>query len=105
MEPPPPTNPPRDSITFNDQSQSLVLACTVFQTQFAWASDVPTGTVVLGQSAQITSNSIISAIVGDLVTTTTSSAISIHFGGQSQLIVYGEWDMAERGPFGKFDCY
>jgi hypothetical protein len=53
-----PSNPPRDSITFNDQSQSLVQAGTVFQTQFAWASDVSTGTVVLGQSAQITSNSL-----------------------------------------------
>ena len=31
---------------------------TMFQTQFAWASDVPTGTVVLGQSAQITSKSL-----------------------------------------------
>ena len=30
----------------------------MFQTQFAWASDFPTGTVVLGQSAQITSNSL-----------------------------------------------
>ena len=53
-----PTNPPRDSITFNDQSQSLIQAGTVFQTQLAWASDVPTGTVVLGQSAQIPSNSL-----------------------------------------------
>ncbi|MEI6325008.1 MAG: hypothetical protein WCO91_06130, partial [Gemmataceae bacterium] len=53
-----PTNPPRDSITFNDQSQSLIQAGTVFQTQLARASDVPTGTVVLGKSAQITSNSV-----------------------------------------------
>jgi len=53
-----PSNPPRDSITFNDQSQSLIQAGTVFQPQFAWASDVPTGTAVLGQSAQITSNSL-----------------------------------------------
>ncbi len=36
-----PANPPRDSITFNDQSQTLIQAGTVFQTQFAWASDVP----------------------------------------------------------------
>lgn len=48
----------RDSITFNDQSQSLIQAGTVFQSQFAWASDVPTGTVLLGQSAKITSNSL-----------------------------------------------
>ncbi len=33
-----PTHPPRDSITFNDQSQSLIQAGTVFQTQFAWTS-------------------------------------------------------------------
>ncbi|MCY2945742.1 MAG: hypothetical protein NT142_14625 [Planctomycetota bacterium] len=52
------TNPPRDSITFNDQSQSLIQAGIVFQAQFAWASDVPTGTVVLGQSAQITAESL-----------------------------------------------
>ena len=51
-------DPDPDSITFNDQRQSLVQAGTVFQTQFAWASDAPTGTVVLGQSAQITSNSL-----------------------------------------------
>jgi len=39
-------------------SQSLNQVGTVFQTQLAWASDVPTGTVVLGQSAQITSQSL-----------------------------------------------
>lgn len=44
-----------DSITFNDQIQSLIQAGTVVQTQFAWASDVPTGNVVLGQSAHIIS--------------------------------------------------
>ena len=55
---PSPTNPPLDSITFNDQSQSLVQAGTVFQTSLAWASDVPTGSVILGESAQITAESL-----------------------------------------------
>ena len=51
------TNPPLDSITFNDQSQALIQAGSVFQTSLAWASDVPTGSVILGQSAQITAES------------------------------------------------
>jgi hypothetical protein len=126
------TNPPRDSITFNDQSQSLIQAGTVFQTQFAWASDVPTGTVLLGQSAQITSNSldnrafvsnhgkdlaqydandggqirihdqIMSSIAGDLVTTTASTATSINYAGQSQRIADGKLDAAARGQTGDF---
>jgi hypothetical protein len=126
------TNPPCDSITFNDQSQSLVQAGTVFQTQFVWASDVPTGTVVLGQSAQITSNSldnrafvsnhakdhaqydandggqirindqIMSTIAGDLVTTTASTATSINYAGQSQLITDGKLDAAETGQTGDY---
>jgi len=53
-----PTNPPRDSITFNDQSQALIQAGSVFQTSLAWISDVPTGSVILGQSAQITAESL-----------------------------------------------
>ena len=127
-----PTNTPRDSITFNDQSQSLIQAGTVFQTQFAWASDVPTGTVLLGQSAQITSNSldnrafvsnhgkdhaqydatdggqirindhVMSTIAGDLVTTTASTATSIHYAGQSQLIADGKLDAAATGQKGEY---
>ncbi len=127
-----PTNPPRDSITFNDQSQSLIQAGTVFQTQWDWASDVPTGTVLLGQSAQITSNSldnrsfvsnlgkdhaqydatgggqirvtdqIMSNLAQDLVTTTGSSETSINFAGQSQIIADGKLDVAETGQTGDY---
>ncbi len=127
-----PTSSQADSITFNDQSQSLIQAGTVFQTNFAWASDVPTGTVLLGQSAQITSNSldnrafvsnhgkdhaqydatdggqirindqIMSTIAGDLVTTTASTATSINYAGQSQLIADGKLDAAETGQTGDY---
>ena len=127
---------PSDSITFNDQSQSLVQAGTVFQTQFAWASDVPTGPTtgasLLGQSAQITAESledrdfvsnqgkdhaqydathggqirindqIMSTIAGDLVTTTASTATSINYAGQSQLIADGKLDAAETGQTGDY---
>ncbi len=122
----------RDSITFNDQSQSLVQAGTVFQTQLAWAADVPTGTVLLGQSAQVTSNSldnrsfvsnhgkdhaqydandggqihindqIMSTIAGDLVTTTASTGTSINYAGQSQLIADGKLDAAATGQTGEY---
>jgi hypothetical protein len=104
----------------------------VFQTQLAWASDVPTGTVLLGQSAQITSNSldnrafvsnhgkdhaqydandggqirfndqIRSTIAGDLVTTTASTATSINYAGQSQLIADGKLDVAATGQTGDY---
>ena len=127
-----PTNPPCDSITFNDQSQALIQAGTVFQTQLDWASDVPTGTVLLGQSAQITSNSldnrafvsnhgkdyaqydandggqiriidqIMSTIAGDLVTTTASTGTSIHYAGQSQWIADGKLDAAGTGQTGDY---
>ncbi len=127
-----PTYPPRDSITFNDQSQALIQAGTVFQTQLAWASDVPTGTFLLGQSAQITSNSldnrafvsnhgkdhaqndatdggqirvidqIMSTFHGDLVTTTAVTDRAITYAGQSQLVADGKLDVAETGQTGDY---
>ena len=122
----------RDSITFNDQSQSLIQAGTVFQTSLAWISDVPTGSVILGQSAQITSQSledrafvsnlgkdhaqydathggqirindqIMSTIAGELVTTTASTGTSINFAGQSQWVADGKLDVAETGQTGDY---
>ncbi len=127
-----PTHPPFDSITFTDQSQALIQAGTVFQTQLAWASDVPTGTVVLGQSAQITSISldnrafvsnhgkdhaqfdandggqirvidqIMRTIAGDLLTTTGATDRTITYAGQSQLIADGKLDVAETGQTGDY---
>jgi len=127
-----PTNPPRDSITFNDQSQALIQAGSVFQTSLAWISDVPTGSVILGQSAQITSQSledqafvsnhgkdhaqydathggqirindqIMSTIAGELVTTTALTATSINYAGQSQLIADGKLDVAATGQTGDY---
>ena len=38
-----------------------------------------------------------STIAGDLVTTTASTATSIHYAGQSQLIADGKLDTAETG--------
>ncbi len=45
---------------------------------------------------------IMSSFAGDLVTTTASTATSIHYAGQSQLIADGKLDVAETGQTGDY---